>query len=193
MEKIDGAALRVYEYIKERIERGLSPTVREICADLDIPSTSTVHRLLSQLEGSGYITRNSGQRRTISLPGASVRQIPVMGVVAAGNPLLAVEDCEGYVAYSGSAGGELFSIRVKGESMIKAGILDGDLIVVRRTPAADNGDIVVALIEDEATVKRFYKENGHYRLQPENDTMDPIYADELLILGKVVAVIRNYE
>lgn len=193
MIKTDGDALRIYEYIRSRIDTGVSPTVREICSDLGFHSTSTVHRLLSQLEVQGYIMKNAGQRRTIALANASVRQVPIMGVVAAGNPLLAVEHYEGFVAYSGRAAGELFAIRVKGESMMDAGILNGDIIVVSRTTFAENGDIVVALLEEEATVKRFFKEKGHYRLQPENTSMEPIYAREVLILGKVVAVVRNYE
>ena len=120
--------------------------------------------------------------------------LALLGVVTAGQPILAVEDIEGYVPYQGGhyPAGELFALRVRGESMIDAGILNGDIIIVHRTPAARNGEIVVALVDDEATVKRFYKENGHYRLQPENRTMEPIIVDSVLILGKVVALLREY-
>ena len=126
--------------------------------------------------------------------GEKSTNVPIMGRVAAGMPILAVEDIEGYVPVPESIrrGRELFALRVKGESMINAGILDGDVVVVNRTPVAENGDIVVALVDDSATVKRFYKEKGHFRLQPENDDFEPIIVDEVVLLGTVITLIRNY-
>ena len=121
-------------------------------------------------------------------------KVPLVGTVTAGMPILAVEQIEGYISYSGPASKDkpLFALHIRGESMINAGILDGDIVIVEKTPVAENGEIVVALIEDEATVKTFYKENGHFRLQPENDTMDPIIVDEVIILGKVKALTRYF-
>ena len=170
--------------------------MREICSVTGLKSTSTVHLHLKTLEEKGLIERDKGLNRSIRLSGSEKSsQIPIMGRVTAGMPILAVEDIEGYVPVSESVrrGRELFALRVCGESMINAGILDGDIAVVHRTPVAENGDIVVALIEDEATVKRFYKENGHFRLQPENDAYEPIIVDEVVLLGKLVAIYRNFE
>ena len=177
-------------------ENGYAPSVREICAVTGLKSTSTVHLHLKTLEEKGLIERDKGLNRSIRLSGSEKSsQVPIMGRVTAGMPILAVEDIEGYVPVSESVrrGRELFALRVCGESMINAGILDGDIAVVHRTPVAENGDIVVALIEDEATVKRFYKENGHFRLQPENDAYEPIIVDEVVLLGKLVAIYRNFE
>ena len=173
-------------------ENGYPPTVREICAELEIKSTSTVHRYLKELQAEGRISMGENQNRAISIktttpPGT----IPVLGHVAAGSPILAEEEVDEYVPFAGDTN-NLFALHVHGNSMIKCGILDGDIVVVRRTPEAQNGQIVVALIEDEATVKTFYKEDGHYRLQPENCTMEPIIVDEVLILGRVVAIQRSY-
>ncbi len=183
----------VFDLIRRSIEKGIIPSVREICAELDIKSTSSVHRYLTNLEEKGYIERGDGLNRSIRLPGSQVSHIPVLGVVTAGQPILAVESIEEYipVRIRGNSK-ELFALRVRGESMIKAGILDGDLIIARQAATAENGEIVVALIDDEATVKRFYKENGGFRLQPENDTMEPIYTDHLVILGRVVGLQREY-
>ena len=185
MQEISQKARQVLEYLTQR-ESSIPPTVREIGAALQIKSTSTVHKYLTELAAAGYIEKGDKMNRAISLP--------QLGVVTAGQPILAVEDIEGYVPYQGGRypANELFALRVRGESMIEAGILSGDIIIVHRTPAAQNGEIVVALVEDEATVKRFYKENGHYRLQPENSTMEPIIVDSVLILGKVVALLREY-
>ena len=146
------------------------------------------------LEERGYISRQSGLNRAIRLPGETVARVPLVGKVTAGLPILAVEEVEDYVPYSGGGyqPGELFALRVSGTSMINAGILDHDIVVVHKTPEAQNGDIVVALIGDEATVKRFYKENGHFRLQPENDAFEPIIVDEVVVLGKVISLIRNF-
>ena len=183
----------VFDLIRRSIEKGVIPSVREIGAELGIKSTSSVHRYLTSLEEKGYIERGDGLNRSIRLPGSQVSHIPVLGVVTAGQPILAVESVEEYIPVQLRGNSkELFALRVRGESMIKAGILDGDLIIARRTPTAENGEIVVALIDDEATVKRFYKENGGLRLQPENDTMEPIYTDHLMILGRVVGLQREY-
>lgn len=183
----------VFDLIRRSIEKGVIPSVREIGAELGIKSTSSVHRYLTSLEEKGYIERGDGLNRSIRLPGSQVSHIPVLGVVTAGQPILAVESVEEYIPVQLRGNSkELFALRVRGESMIKAGILDGDLIIARRTPTAENGEIVVALIDDEATVKRFYKENGGFRLQPENDTMEPIYTDHLIILGRVVGLQREY-
>ena len=183
----------VFDLILRSIEKGVIPSVREIGAELGIKSTSSVHRYLTSLEEKGYIERGDGLNRSIRLPGSQVSHIPVLGVVTAGQPILAVESVEEYIPVQLRGNSkELFALRVRGESMIKAGILDGDLIIARRTPTAENGEIVVALIDDEATVKRFYKENGGFRLQPENDTMEPIYTDHLMILGRVVGLQREY-
>ena len=183
----------VFDLIRRSIEKGVIPSVREIGAELGIKSTSSVHRYLTSLEEKGYIERGDGLNRSIRLPGSQVSHIPVLGVVTAGQPILAVESVGEYIPVQLRGNSkELFALRVRGESMIKAGILDGDLIIARRTPTAENGEIVVALIDDEATVKRFYKENGGFRLQPENDTMEPIYTDHLMILGRVVGLQREY-
>ena len=183
----------VFDLIRRSIEKGVIPSVREIGAELGIKSTSSVHRYLTSLEEKGYIERGDGLNRSIRLPGSQVSHIPVLGVVTAGQPILAVESVEEYIPVQLRGNSkELFALRVRGESMIKAGILDGDLIIARRTPTAENGENVVALIDDEATVKRFYKENGGFRLQPENDTMEPIYTDHLMILGRVVGLQREY-
>ena len=139
-----------------------------------------------------FSTESSSKISTVCT--ANIKQVPILGTVTAGAPILAVEQVEGYLPYTGYAAKDksLFALRVKGESMLNAGIFDGDLVVVERTPVARNGEIVVALVEDEATVKTFYKENGHFRLQPENDAYEPIIVDEAVILGKVVALHRYY-
>ncbi len=186
----------VLKYIADSIANGFPPTVREICANLGIKSTSTAHRYLKELEAQGLITMGEGTNRSIRLcRSANTVNVPLLGTVTAGQPILAVESIEEYIPfYTSIAGSEdLFALHVRGESMIEAGILDGDIVIARRTPAASNGEIVVALIEDEATVKRFFKEDGHFRLQPENSTMDPIIVPEVAILGKVIALIRNME
>ena len=185
-------AEEIYRYITEFInDKGYPPTVREICAELGIRSTSTVHRYLKELEAEGRISMGENQNRAITLKDtAPAGTIPVLGRVAAGSPILAEEEVEEYVPYAGNTAG-LFALRVRGESMIKCGILNDDIVVVRRTPEARNGEIVVALVEDSATVKRFYKEDGHFRLQPENDDYEPIIVDSVEILGKVISVLRS--
>ena len=183
---------RILEYITQFTrENGYSPSVREICEGVGLASTATVHYHLNALRQEGSINMDGKKNRTISLPDRlPIGKIPVVGVVTAGVPILAVENIEGYLPWDGDE--SCFALRVRGDSMINAAILDGDIIVVNRTPVAQNGDIVVALIDDEATVKRFYKENGHFRLQPENESYEPIIVDELTVLGKVEMVIRNY-
>lgn len=192
----------IYDYIYETITReGFSPSVRDIQAHLGIKSTSTVHAYLSKLEEKGYIQKENGKSRTVridSIRNESRRSIkvPVLGKVTAGMPILAVENFEGYIDFPtmnrSYTYNELFALKVRGESMIEAGILDGDIVVVKKEPTADNGQIVVALTEEGATVKTFYKEEGHFRLQPENPSMEPIIVDEVYILGRVVSVIRYY-
>lgn len=194
MQPLNDKQQRILEYLQERVPTGLPPTVREICAATGIKSTSSVHTYLKVLEENGYIQRDSRLNRAIHMPGESISRVPLLGRVTAGQPILAVEEVEDYVPYSG--GGydpkELFALRVCGTSMINAGILDRDVVIVHKTPAADNGDIVVALIGDEATVKRFFKEDGHFRLQPENEAFEPIIVNELVILGKVVSLVRYF-
>lgn len=196
MKPLTKSQQKVYDYIRECAQESRIPSVREICAVTGLRSTSTVHLHLKTLEERGLIERDKGLNRSIRLSGSEKSsQVPIMGRVTAGMPILAVEDIEGYVPVSEGVrrGRELFALRVCGESMINAGILDGDIAIVHRTPTAENGDIVVALIEDEATVKRFYKEDGHFRLQPENDSFEPIIVDEVALLGKLVAIYRNFE
>jgi repressor LexA len=185
---------KVLSFLKERAQDGLPPSVREICAATGIKSTSTVHAYLQLLENEGYINRQSGLNRAIRLPGENVARVPLLGKVTAGVPILAVEEVEEYVPYSGGGynAGDLFALRVSGTSMINAGILDKDIVIVKKTPIADNGDIVVALIGDEATVKRIFVEKDHIRLQPENDAFEPILVKEVVVLGKVVSLLRNF-
>ncbi len=196
MEKLKPKEQKVYDYIAKSIrENGFAPSVRDICRDLNYKSTSTVHMYLNRLDTLGYIKKEDGKSRAISVNDdmPPVTAVPILGTVTAGQPILAVENFEGYVGYIGNVGSEgMFALKVKGESMIDVGILDGDLIIAEKTCYAENGEIVVALIENEATVKRFFREDGHYRLQPENTTMSPIIVDEVMILGKVLAIQRSY-
>lgn len=199
--KISAKQQEILEYIKNQIlDHGYPPAVREICAAVNLKSTSSVHSHLATLEKNGYIRRDPTKPRAIeivddefNLTRRELRNIPIIGEVAAGQPILAEQNIAGYFPVSSDdlPSGELFVLKVRGESMINVGIYDGDQIFVQQTPVARNGDIVVALVEDSATVKTYYKEEGRYRLQPENDTMDPIYADEVVILGKVVGLFRR--
>lgn len=197
----------VFDYIKENIKKnGYSPSIRDICTALNIKSTSTVHTCLERLERKGYIQKENGKSRTLRIEGITQDEtgdipvdycnVPILGRVTAGQPILAVENYEGFVHYPKGVrpvpAGDLFALRVTGTSMIEAGIMDGDIVIVEKTATAENGDIVVALIDDEATVKTFYKEDGHFRLQPENKTMLPIIVTSLMILGRVVTSIRFY-
>ena len=199
--KISAKQQEILEYIKNQIlDHGYPPAVREICAAVHLKSTSSVSSHLATLEKNGYIRRDPTKPRAIeivddefNLTRRELRNIPIIGEVAAGQPILAEQNIAGYFPVSSDdlPSGELFVLKVRGESMINVGIYDGDQIFVQQTPVARNGDIVVALVEDSATVKTYYKEEGRYRLQPENDTMDPIYVDEVVILGKVVGLFRR--
>ncbi len=193
----------ILDYIKNEIlNRGFPPAVREICEAVNLKSTSSVHSHLEALEKNGYIRRDATKPRAIeiiddnfNLVRREVVNVPIVGTVAAGQPLLAVENLEGYFPIPAEfmPNEQSFMLKVKGESMINAGIFDGDQVLVKKQSTAEDGDIVVALIDDGATVKTFYKEKGYYRLQPENDTMDPILVHEdLQILGKVFGVFRLY-
>ena len=197
MQKLKAKEQNVLDYIKKfKFENGYAPSVRDVCRDLDYKSTSTVHMYLNRLERLGYITKEDGKSRAITLMDdmPKVCAVPLLGTVTAGLPILAEENFEGYIGYMDSrrSSDDVFALKVKGESMIEAGIYDGDIIIAERTCYAENGDIVVAMIENEATVKTFYREDGHYRLQPENSTMSPIIVDEVIILGKVLAMQRSY-
>lgn len=197
MEKLKTKEQKVYDYIVRSVrENGFAPSVRDIMRDLGYKSTSTVHMYLNRLDMLGYIRKEDGKSRAISLASDDtpmVSAVPVLGTVTAGQPILAEENFEGYIGFIGkNAADEMFALKVKGESMIEVGILDGDMIIAEKTCYAENGEIVVALIDNEATVKRFFREDGHYRLQPENVTMEPIIVDEVLIIGKVVAIQRSY-
>ncbi|MCI8791404.1 MAG: transcriptional repressor LexA [Eubacterium sp.] len=198
--RISKKQTEILEYIKEQIiQKGYPPAVREICAAVSLKSTSSVHSHLETLEKNGYIRRDPTKPRAIeivddefNLTRREMRNIPVIGQVAAGQPIFAEQNISGYfpVLSEDLPSGDLFMLDVRGESMINIGIFDGDKIIVQQTSTASNGDVVVALVEDSATVKTYYRERDRYRLQPENDNMDPIYVDEVIILGKVVGLFR---
>lgn len=198
--KISSKQREILEYIKQEIlNKGYPPAVREICEAVHLKSTSSVHSHLETLEKNGYIRRDPTKPRAIeiiddnfNLTRREVVNVPIIGQVAAGQPLLAVENIENYfpIPTEFMPNAETFMLKVKGDSMINAGIFNGDKILVQKQSDAQNGDIVVALVEDSATVKTFYKEDGHFRLQPENDTMDPIIVNECSILGKVFGIMR---
>ena len=201
--KISPKQAEILEYIKnEIINRGFPPTVRDICDAVNLKSTSSVHSHLETLERNGYIRRDPTKPRAIeivddnfNLTRRELVNVPVVGRVAAGEPILAVENVENYFPIPAEfmPNSQTFMLNVKGESMVNAGILDGDHILVQQQSTAENGKIVVALIDDSATVKTFYKEDGYYRLQPENDAMEPIIVKgELQILGKVIGVFRFF-
>ena len=199
-EKITAKQQEILEYIKETIlKKGYPPAVREICEAVHLKSTSSVHSHLETLEEKGYIRRDPTKPRTIeiiddcfNLTRREVVNVPLVGTVAAGVPLLAEENIENYypIPVELLPNAETFMLNVKGNSMINAGIFDGDQLIVERCSTAYDGEIVVALVDDSATVKRFYKEDGYYRLQPENYEMDPIIVDHLEILGKVIGLFR---
>ena len=196
MKELNKTQKKIYEFLAERSQNGVPPSVREICAAVGLKSTSSVQANLDALEEAGYIERDPMLKRSIRVTGQnnSFTQVPLLGTVTAGMPILAVESIEGYVPFAGKSDSDkpLFALKVRGDSMINAGILSGDIIIAEKTPAAMNGEIVVALVGDEATVKRFYKEDGHFRLQPENDDYAPIIVDEVIILGKVVSLVRYF-
>ena len=198
MNKLSPMRQRILDYVTAFTrENGYPPTVREICEAVGLRSPSTVHSHLKILQEGGYLEKDDRKTRALSVRGGSgtaFRSVPILGTVTAGLPILAEENLEDYVALPDVmlGDGEHFILLVRGDSMIEAGILDGDYVIVRKQSTADNGDIVIAMIDDEATVKRFYKENGVFRLQPENPTMEPIIVPELTILGKVVSLYRFY-
>ncbi len=192
----------IYSFIKNSIEvEGYAPSVRDICASLSIKSTSTVHAYLARLEQKGYIVRGQGKSRALKLVdnndygSRNMIRVPLLGKVTAGMPITAVENYEGYVDYPVAMVGrseDLFALRVSGESMVDAGILDGDIVIVQKTVYADDGTIVVAMIDDEATVKKIYHDIDCIRLQPCNPNMKPIYARNVSVIGRVVANFRFY-
>ena len=190
--------LQILEFIREEIEaKGYPPSVREICAAVGLKSTSTVHAHLNRLEDEGYIRRDASKPRAMEItdaPLAKGRSVPLVGRVTAGVPILAQQNIEEYFMLPQNVIGrdESFILAVEGDSMIEAGILNGDYVVVRRQNNAENGDIVVAMLGDEATVKRIFYEPHRVRLQPENSTMSPFYAREVTILGKVIALFRQF-
>ena len=193
MRKVTENEKMVLEFIKDRIEEGYPPTVREICAGFGFKSTSTALRYINNLTAKGLLEKGNNQNRAIRFTGGNGMKIPLVGTVTAGIPITAIEEITDYISFQPARhySNPLFALKVRGESMINAAILDGDMVVIEQTPYAENGDIVCALVDNEsATIKTFYKEDGHYRLQPENDTMDPIIVDEVSILGKVVGVVR---
>lgn len=198
--RITAKQREILEFMKSQIlEKGYPPSVREICEAVRLRSTSSVHAHLETLEKNGYIRRDPTKPRAIEITddefGITRRDmvnIPIVGTVAAGQPILATENIMDYfpVPVDMMPNKELFMLRVKGDSMINMGIFEGDNLIVARQNTASNGEVVVALVEDSATVKRFYKEDGHYRLQPENNDMDPIIVDQCEVIGKVVGLIR---
>ena len=195
-EQITAKQTEILEYIKECVlKKGYPPSVREICEAVHLKSTSSVHSHLATLEEKGYIRRDPTKPRTIEIIDEEFNparrelvNIPVIGTVAAGQPILAEENISDYFPVPADIlpNADVFMLEVKGESMINAGILNGDKVIVRMQNTAENGEMVVALLDDSATVKTFYKEDGHYRLQPENDTMEPIITDKVQILGRVM-------
>ena len=207
-EKLTEQQQRAYDFIREKVaEQGYPPSVREIGKAIGLSSPSSVHAHIEYLERKGYIKKDPTKPRTIEIIDDieneakvikdlehKVDFVPIIGTVTAGEPILAVQNVEDYFPVPAIRCHDIphFMLRVHGESMIKAGIFDGDMVLVEQTTTAENGDIVVALLGDSATVKRFYKENGYYRLQPENDTMDPIIVSEVSIIGKVIGSYRSF-
>lgn len=196
--------LNILRFIYNTVEsKGYPPTVREICQAVSLASTSTVHGHLASLTKKGFLKKDPTKPRAMEITQAglealgideNIKAIPIVGTVTAGMPILTVEETTDYFPLPPdlNESDDLFMLNIRGESMINAGILDGDQVIVRKQTTADNGDIVIAMNdEDEATCKKFYKEDGHYRLQPENDTMDPIILDQVVILGKVIGLYRN--
>lgn len=200
--KISAKQSEILEFIKQEIlHRGYPPAVREICEAVGLKSTSSVHSHLETLEKNGYIRRDPTKPRAIeiiddefNMTRRETVNVPIVGTVAAGTPILATENIEGYfpMPVENMPNQQSFILKVKGDSMINAGIFDGDQIFVKQQSTARNGDMVVALVDDSSTVKTFYKEDGYYRLQPENDSMDPIIVKEVEILGKVFGVMRLF-
>ena len=199
MQELSAKQQQILSYLKSEVQKkGYPPSVREICQAVGLKSTSTVHAHLSRLEKKGYIRRNPTKPRAIEILDQTdkkdVVEVPIVGTITAGTPILAVQNIEdtfplpvNFLNYDT----DVFMLRVKGESMIEAGIFDRDLILVRQQSSADNGDIVVALLEDSATVKTYYKEKDYIRLQPENATMSPIITKDVKVLGKVIGLFRK--
>lgn len=200
--KISKKQTEILEYIKEHLlDRGYPPSVREICNAVQLKSTSSVHSHLETLEKNGYIRRDPSKPRAIeiyddefNLSKREIVNVPIVGTITAGQPILAIENIEGYFPLLPEfmPQEEAFMLKVKGESMINTGIFDGDHILVQKQSTANNGDIVAALLDESVTVKTFYKEDGYYRLQPENDSMDPIITEDVSIIGKVIGLFRRY-
>lgn len=203
-EKLTDKQTQILEYIRHEIlAKGYPPSIREICQAVDLKSTSSVHAQLSSLEAKGYIRRDLTKSRSIEIIGddfsltkRELVNIPIVGTVSCGQPILAEQNIEDYFPvppeYIHNTNNQTFMLRVKGDSMINVGIYEKDLVIVEQCSSARNGEIVVALIEDSATVKTFYKENGYIRLQPENDYMDPIIVENCEILGRVIGLFRNF-
>lgn len=201
--KISSKQKEILEYLKSQIiNRGYPPAVREICEAVKLKSTSSVHSHLETLEKNGYIRRDPSKPRAIeiiddefNLTRRELVNVPVIGTITAGQPILAVENVESYFPIPAEMmpNEQTFMLHVKGDSMVNAGILNGDKILVQQQNTASNGDIVVALLEDSVTVKTFYKEKGFYRLQPENDFMDPIIVEDVMILGIVIGLFRMFQ
>ena len=202
--KITSKQLEILDYMKNQIlNKGYPPSVREICEAVGLKSTSSVHAHLATLEKNGYIHRDPTKPRAIEIVDDSfynfrteVVNVPLVGRVAAGEPILAVQNIESYFPVPASflpSGGEVFMLQVQGDSMINVGIHNGDCLLVQSRNTAENGEIVVALVDDSATVKTFYREKDRIRLQPENDLMEPIYVDDVTILGKAVGLYRKME
>lgn len=201
--KISDKQREILEYIKaEILNKGYPPAVREICEAVKLKSTSSVHAHLETLEKNGYIRRDPTKPRAIeivdenfNLTRREMVNVPIVGRVAAGEPILAVENIENYFPIPAEfmPNEQTFILQVHGESMVNAGILDGDYILVEQQTTANDGDMVVALVDDSATVKTFYKENGYYRLQPENDFMEPIIVSDVMIMGKVIGTFRFFK
>lgn len=206
MDKLTDKQKQVYEYIKNTIiDTGIPPSIREICKGLNTKSTSTIHLHLTSLEKKGYISRNKAKNRSIEIlePNFYGRQtvdndkyleVPILGDITAGIPMIAEEIYEDTfpIPFEYIGSNEVFMLKVRGQSMRDIGIYDGDLVLCSKDNLAKNGEVVVALIDDSATVKTFYKENGHFRLQPENDDYEPIIVDDVMILGKVIGLFRSF-
>ncbi|MDO4301740.1 MAG: transcriptional repressor LexA [Clostridia bacterium] len=207
MQELTEMQSKIYEYIKSEIKKGITPSIREICKAVGLSSTSSIHYHLDNLEQMGYISRPKSKKRcieilendfymdsidTVNTPEYS--NVPIIGSVAAGLPILAEENIEGYfpVPITYLTNDKTFMLRIKGNSMINAGILNNDLVLVKQTTAAKDGEIIIALIDDSATCKTFYKENEYIRLQPENDSYEPIYVRDCNIIGKVIGLFRSY-
>lgn len=198
---------KIYEYIKSEIKKGITPSIREICKAVGLSSTSSIHYHLDNLEQMGYISRPKSKKRCIeilendfymdsasSIGVPEYSNVPIIGSVAAGQPILAAENIDGYfpVPTTYLTNNQTFMLRIKGNSMVNAGILNNDLVLVQQSSSAKNGEIIIALIDDSATCKTFYKEDEYIRLQPENDSYEPIYVRECNIIGKVIGLFRSY-